>query len=92
MEKNNKEHYTKLLDFIGDDKEDENYDEKEEDNIKNRKPNPDLEFINLHEVIRSEENLKEIQKNKSSVFEYMLNILGKIFYYLNGLILNLQKN
>jgi hypothetical protein len=78
MEENNKEDYTKLLDFIGDDREDENYDEEEEDNIKNRKPNPDSECINLHEVTRSEENLKEIQKNKASVFEYMLSILGKI--------------
>ena len=45
---------------------------------KNKKPNPDSECENLHEVTRSEENFKEIQKNKASVFEYMLSILSKI--------------
>lgn len=45
---------------------------------KNKRPNPDSECENLHEVTRSEENFKAIQKNKASVFEYMLSILSKI--------------
>lgn len=45
---------------------------------KNKRPNPDSECENLHEVTRSEENFKAIQKHKASVFEYMLSILSKI--------------
>lgn len=45
---------------------------------KTRKPIPDIECENMHEVSRSEENYKEIKNNKASVFEYMISILSKI--------------
>ena len=46
--------------------------------LRNKKPNPDTEIEDLHEVTLSEEYLLEIQKNSASVFEYMLSIVGKI--------------
>ena len=46
--------------------------------LKNKKPNPDTEIEDLHEVTISEEYLLEIQKNSASIFEYMLSIVGKI--------------
>ena len=53
------------------------------DGFKNKKPIPDEECENFHELTRSEDNLREIQKNKASVFEYGLSILGKIILVSN---------
>ena len=53
------------------------------ENVRNKKPVPDEDCENFHEVTRSEENLKEFTKNKASVFEYCLSILGKIILVSN---------